>query len=332
MPGRYQTSSAGTLASDTGWLEKAAVTEKVYQRYGNFVTDILKHAGEPPLHVRPAAEVDRVMAYFMGQLFQEGASSNHDNYLMAAWAALFPDYGRYGNLKLPHTHRTLAGWRKERPMHSRAPHAFPVIAGLMVRMAQKFGVMAGLWVATTYGVYGRPSETLALRGEDLIPPIGGGRFWSVLLRSQELEVPTKTGEYDDTVVWDVKGLEFMEAVFGRLRNEKKLGKIWTWDYLTLLSMVKSCAVDLQVEGLVPYSLRHSAASHDALHKLRSLQEIQKRGRWRAHRSVTRYEKSGRVGLGYLRLKAPIREYLEQCAANLVSWLRQPERGRLPPRA
>ena len=144
MPGRYQTFSAGTLASDTGWLEKAAVTEKVYQRYGDFVTDILKHAGEPPLHLRPAAEVDRVMADFMGQLFQEGASSNHGNCLMAAWAALFPDYGRHGNLKLPHAHRTLTGWRKERPMHSRPPHAFPVIAGLMVRMAQKFGVMAGL--------------------------------------------------------------------------------------------------------------------------------------------------------------------------------------------
>ena len=43
----------------------------------------------------------------------------------------------------------------------------------MVHMAQKFGVMAGLWVTTTFGVYGRPSETLALRGEDLIPPIGG---------------------------------------------------------------------------------------------------------------------------------------------------------------
>ena len=88
VPGRYQTFSAGTLASDTGWLEKAAVTEKVYQRYGDFVTDILKHAGEPPLHLRPAAEVDWVMADFMGQLFQEGASSNHGNYLMAAWAAL----------------------------------------------------------------------------------------------------------------------------------------------------------------------------------------------------------------------------------------------------
>ena len=45
VPGRYQTFSAGTLASDTGWLEKAAVIEKVYQRYGDFVTDILKHAG-----------------------------------------------------------------------------------------------------------------------------------------------------------------------------------------------------------------------------------------------------------------------------------------------
>ena len=223
-PGRYQTSSAGTLASDIGWLERAAVTEKVYQRSGDYVTDLLKHAGEPPLHSRPPSEVDRVMA------------------------------------------------------------------------------------------------NLALRGEDLIPPIRGKRVWSVLLRSQELEVPTKTGEYDDTAIWNVKGMEFMEAVFGRLRNEKKLDKIWTLDYLKLLSMLKACAVKLQVEGLVPCSLRHSATSHDALHKLRTLQEIQKRGRWRAHQSVTRYEKGGQIW-----------EYLELYGASLKIWLLHPEKEREPPR-
>ncbi len=74
------------------------------------------------------------------------------------------------------------------------------------------------------------------------------------------------------------------------------------DYTKLLVMVKDCAADLQVDGLVPYSLRHAGASKDALCKIRTLREIQKRGRWRAHRSITRYEQGGRVGLGYVRLK------------------------------
>ncbi len=67
------------------------MTETVYKRYGDFVGELLKHAGEPSLHLRPAAEVDRAIVDFMEQLYQEGASSNHGSYLVAAWCALFPD-------------------------------------------------------------------------------------------------------------------------------------------------------------------------------------------------------------------------------------------------
>ncbi len=125
----------------------------------------------------------------------------------------------------------------------------------------------------TYGTYARPSETLALRGADLIPPVGGSRFWSVLLRTQELGIPTKSGEFDDAVIWDIPSLEFMEAVFTRWRRDRGTERIWPYNYRELHLMVKQCAADLRVEGLVPYSLRHAAASHDALHKVRSLPEI-----------------------------------------------------------
>ena len=44
----------------------------------------------------------------------------------------------------------------------------------------------------------------------------------------------------------------------------------------------------------PYRLRHGGASRDYQHKMRSLTEIQKRGRWKSAASVRRYEKGGRL--------------------------------------
>ena len=41
---------------------------------------------------------------------------------------------------------------------------------------------------------------------------------------------------------------------------------------------------------MPHILRHAGASNDAFRKRRSLADIQKRGRWEAKKSVSRYEK------------------------------------------
>ena len=53
-------------------------------------------------------------------------------------------------------------------------------------------------------------------------------------------------------------------------------------------------VGLKNMGLVLYSLRHGGASDDTLRKARPLNEVKKRGRWRADSSVRRYEKKGSV--------------------------------------
>ena len=46
--------------------------------------------------------------------------------------------------------------------------------------------------------------------------------------------------------------------------------------------------------LHPYMLRHGGPSYDRAYTLRTLEEIQKRGRWKSANSVRRYEKGGRV--------------------------------------
>jgi len=47
-------------------------------------------------------------------------------------------------------------------------------------------------------------------------------------------------------------------------------------------------------------------------KRRTLQEIQKRGRWAAHKSVIRYEKTGRIQEAWRHHSARQQEYFTRC--------------------
>ena len=329
VQGRSQTSCEHDVGSGMSVLEKSAVTNRVLKRYGDYVEDLRIFAGKPLLEQRSADQVDAKIVEYMTQIYEQGASSSHGGYILAAWQAIFPQYGRYGNLSLPRAHRALQGWRKQRPSLSRPPHAWPVVAGMAVRAAQRHSTLMAKWILVSFSSYTRPGESLTLRGQDFVAPVAGIRYWSLLIKAQDLLVAGKTGEFDDSVVWDSPALKFLEKDFARWQ---RLGAAipWTFGYNEVLATVKQCALDLQVVGFTPYSLRHSGASHDTIHKIRSLQEVQKRGRWRAHRSVTRYEKGGRVGAEYVKIPRESRQWLELCAANLEHYLAAPRRAPLPP--
>ena len=59
-------------------------------------------------------------------------------------------------------------------------------------------------------------------------------------------------------------------------------------------------------------LRHSGPSIDRARNWRSLHEVQKRGSWKAHKSVLRYEKAARLSLSYQSLPQSLRDYVDTC--------------------
>ena len=65
-------------------------------------------------------------------------------------------------------------------------------------------------------------------------------------------------------------------------------------------------------NIVPHQGRHSGAALDALGKRRTLQDIQKRGRWASHKSVFRYEKTGRIQEAWRHHSARQQEYFTRC--------------------
>jgi len=73
---------------------------------------------------------------------------------------------------------------------------------------------------------------------------------------------------------------------------------------------------LQGVGIVPYQLRHSGVSIDLAKGTRTLLAAQKRGFWGSQHSMARYEKHGRLNVGWLKLKASQRAWLEAASAVL----------------
>lgn len=79
---------------------------------------------------------------------------------------------------------------------------------------------------------------------------------------------------------------------------------------------------------VLHQLRHGGPSADRASRVRSLREVQKRGRWGSERPVQRYEKAGRVSEQMNRLSQAVRTRAGNCLARLPEIIR----GNLSPAA
>ena len=62
----------------------------------------------------------------------------------------------------------------------------------------------------------------------------------------------------------------------------------------------------------PYQCRHGGPSRDIQMKLRSLEEVQKSGHWKAHSSLRNYEKAGRLDKFVAPVPEAIMRYGKEC--------------------
>ena len=94
--------------------------------------------------------------------------------------------------------------------------------------------------------------------------------------------------------------------------------IWDFKYTELVRSFSQAvkALGLTRQGLCLYQLRHSGPSHDRAEKLRPLDEVRKRGRWQAHSSVSRYEKSGLLNQAAKMYPPGFLEHAVECDTRL----------------
>ena len=175
------------------------------------------------------------------------------------------------------------------------------------------------------GTYARPSELLGLRQKDLIPPVRGvSRFGSILIASAEIEATTKTGESDDSVLLDCVWMPWLDRLGSELGSSQTspTSPVFSFDYPAFCQQFQKALLEMEMGhlGVVPYAWRHSGPSIDRAQGRRTLQEVQKRGRWRQPKSVNRYEKAGRLGMSVRELTSEQMAFCELAEKHLGDFI------------
>ena len=126
------------------------------------------------------------------------------------------------------------------------------------------------------------------------------KYWSVLLHPLEEGVPSKAQQWDEALTMDLDHLASLGPAMSktlqlakRSRNEIAFNVTST----DVNNVLQNLWPVLQLESLgAPhmYRLRHGGATFELANGMRSLQEVQLRGRWKALKSLKNYEKGGRL--------------------------------------
>ena len=174
-----------------------------------------------------------------------------------------------------------------------------------------------VWVMLAHYCYLRPSECQAIRHDDLVAPSSAvSTCWTVVVAPSVVGRPTKTGTVDETVRMDMDDMAWLGPVLAKLKEHTAPGQsVWDFTYPMLTAELREISALLGID-IVPYQLRHSGPSWDATQQRRTLEQIQKRGRWKTFSSVCRYEKGGRSLQSFQELDVDVRGYCETAVALL----------------
>ena len=216
---------------------------------------------------------------------------------------------------LPRARRALAGFSREEPPQSEDPapiEALALIADHLISQDSLSAKLAATALVCSFDLFTRPSETLELRHEDIIPPRGRYKSTSVIVAPLPIKASTlkaatapapksaKSGEFDDTVLAGLPGLglEWVESLMVKLK-EAAVAQQRLFDPLNLAeyeALLRDTSTDIKLSELhiTPHSMRHGGASLASYNKILDADGIRKQGRWNAEKSARRYEKKGRL--------------------------------------
>ena len=96
--------------------------------------------------------------------------------------------------------------------------------------------------------------------------------------------------------------------------------MWDFTYPELATGFRKAERAADV-ATVPYQRHHSGPSSDRIKDLRSLESIQKRGRWASFASVRRYEKHGCLSTAAAATPIGVRCYHDHCVTVLEAVVR-----------
>ena len=226
------------------------------------------------------------MSQMLEDMFDSGEDLSQGEYLVAAVQFKQPHL-RGTKQSLPLSRQSLAGWRKLDPPKSRRPLPWEVVCLMALEAFSQKKVEISLYLLLAFVAYLRPGEVSRLRVCDLVAPVGTVKTWSLVLHPFEIGVPSKTAEFDETILFDIKPIQVLPPILHRRlrlgirpKGELMFSTIVDEVRKFMNSVSDRFGMGAAIGDPHPYRLRISGPSRDVLMKHRTLQEVQKRGRWK----------------------------------------------------
>lgn len=335
---------ASALAPGMTALQAASITRETYQNFRSDYGEFEAFAQKSRLRLDTVMRVVQVSARSLMQLYLAGEGLAKAQRVLAAILFMNPIVGRGARGKLPQASQALEGFRRLVPPRARQPFPLVVIAMLAHSLMEGGEVDAAHGMLLSFELYLRPGELSGIRAIDFVmrrTQRAARRrrvetsFADVVLNPQEIGVPSKTLEYDNCVSLDLPRHEPLATAIA-WRLDLRLGPGWyaretdrvrrggtavglmPMDSRRLLMKVQAAVQRLGVNAgeVHMHRLRHSGASHDYARRIRSIEDIRRRGRWKAFNSVRRYEKGARVQQLLASLPSAVHAHAVACEESL----------------
>ena len=302
-------------------LQANRIRPSTQHAYTDALFNLLGEIGRRSLPQWSALEWDACLPDVVSRLRAQGTGMEQASRMVTALLWAMPQLGRPLQTVLPSTSAALSGWRRLVPTCSRPPVPRMVMWGIADAMLGFGDALGALAVVTLFETYLRPSELLALLGFQILVPVRGSPtavHVGICIRAAELEVLSKTGDFDNTVLLDLDRHKWLGRLLLIRRNVcGKSGRAFPMELEQLRRSFLRGAAVAGVTGLSPtlYGLRHGGASHDRAGNDRDLLAVQGRGHWRCTGTLRRYEKSGRLLIELDRLPPPTLRRLQRLEAQ-----------------
>lgn len=261
-------------------------------------------------------DLDHALTNCLNEMYFEGEDPSAAETLLAAARYFRNDVKKVTDLA--QASEALRGYRKLEPPQGRLPLPFPMLCVIVKDLWKEMRGYA-LYLLMVWATCCRPGEALKIRKRDVVAPTSMCRHWIVILNSgkehpgsQRPEVgnrgtgsqgrdvvrPSKVGESDEAITIDqpyLKNLGKVVMDYAHARHPHDLlFDFTTHDVTKAFNVCLNKYAYYQMGICCTYQLRHGSASTDVLQGIRSLTDIQKRGRWQTPKSVRRYSNGGRV--------------------------------------
>ena len=285
------------LSKSLSVLEELSITEATQQTYLKSARVFQQWMDKQQLFPATHGEVILRLLEFLDEMFFEGLSHQDGSRMWAAVHFLLP--GLDGHQLTSRVQRALKGWSRRAPTSSRFPLPRALVMALAAHAVLQNRVLEALAFILGFLTYLRPGALVGLSAASLIPPtpLLGRATWGIVVSPTEEGKPTKTGEWDQSLLLDNPDFDWLDGPLRELfEGRDPRGSLWPFDMATYGKAFHTSLTELGIDssGMSVYQLRHSGASHELLCGIRTYEGVKQRGGWHSDSSMQRYAKVARA--------------------------------------